>query len=164
MTVRQQKHLLWLAAAGIALAAIAILFLGWTLPFRQSANLAPAIAPTPQVAPPNARPPLDPREFDTWLARDLRKPLFHESPAAAQTGAPLTLQLVGTAIEAGHSVAMLRKSDGTFAFCRVGESVDDVGGQARVTRIDADRVSLQYAGALRELQAPRTPGAEGIIP
>jgi len=175
MNIRQRKKLLWSAAVLVGLASLGVVLAGWLWPLRINAALSDKLLTTlrggggpDKAGTTRTRPParLDLAELAQLAARDIRRPLSGPDAASgASPSAALTVQLVGTMQEPGHSMALLKKGDGTFAVCAVGESVDDVGGPAVVTRIDPDRISVQYAGAIRELIIPPTPTVvEGQAP
>ncbi len=93
---------------------------------------------------------------------DLRRPLGEAPPAAgaasgAPAASPMTLRLVGTVNEPGHSVAMFQKPDGAMELCGLGQSIDDAGGAVTVTRIEAQKVTVQYGSQVLELAVAPTP-------
>jgi hypothetical protein len=168
MNLKKRQFLVWSAAACIALAGPLVLLIAAIEPVQMGRSSISSVAPNVAASAPAtaAAPPVDPAELQQLCSRDLRRPLSADATvAAAPTGAPLTVQLVGIASEPGHSMAMFRKRDGTTAVCALGEVVDDVGGPATVTRIDPDRISIQYLGTVRELAMPRSPlAAESTEP
>jgi hypothetical protein len=179
MTVRQRKTLIWLAAGVLAAPTVAVVALGLALPVRVETGAAgrpdggAAGEPSDRAASAADR-DRQRRAAVADLLRlcrtDLRKPLFDsEAPAegptakggTARRGGPssLTLRLIGTVNEPGHSMAMFQKKDGSIALCAQGESVDDAGGAVTVTRVEFEKVTVQYGNRSHELILPprRTP-------
>ena len=168
MNRRQRKFLAWSAAALIALIGVVVLLAGLMIPVRvdlSDSRRPPSASGTRASTGPNA----DPSHFDLvellpLCDRDLRRPLNADPAAGAgsPSGTPLTLQLVGTANEPGHSMAILKKGDGTVVLGALGDTIDGAGGPSVITRIAPDRISVKYAGSVRELVLPpATTGLEG---
>ncbi len=171
MNVRQRKRLIALAAALVGLAAAGVLVAGFLVPVTVPVHEVAPASDGPDVAPnPNgdqapardgslpALPALP--TLQRLCGRNLRRPLY-DPPPVARAAAPkpaMTVQFIGTVIEPGQSVAMFRKSDGSIAWCAPGESVEDAGSEVRVTSVEYDKVTVQFAGESRELViAPETP-------
>ena len=158
MTQRHQQHILHGVSAAVLLAAAGVLLAGWKTPVwvgsSRMASRTPVAATQKDV--PRA---VELPELQALCRRDLR-PSLTDKPAAV-AAATFAVQLVGTVNEPGHSVAILKKADGTTAICGVGEAVTDGTVVAVVRGIDADRVRMEVAGAMQELHMPRAPGTEG---
>lgn len=172
MNPRQHKQLLWSAAWVVVLGGLTLVLAGGTLDVSVHEEkpeglrkLLATLATRPGAGgvPEKSRPDL--AELMQVSGKELRRPLADPAATAVQNNSALTLQLVGTVMEPGHSVAMLRKADGNVEICACGQSVDDVGGPVVVREIGTDFVRVEYAGALRELRIPPEPaGAGGIEP
>jgi hypothetical protein len=169
MTVRQRKKALAFSAAILGVLALLVLVVGLSLPARIAAREAePGIdvpgaddaandAQAEAAAAEASRQAL--AELQRLCRADLRRPLYDPPSAAGPSpGGPttqaLTLSLIGTVIEPGHSMAMFRKPAGGTVFCAVGESVDDAGGPVKVLGVDEDKVTVEFAGRTRELALP----------
>ncbi len=167
MNVRRQKRLISLTAAVIAVAAIATLVVGLSAPVDIEA------APTTRLSVDDANPDTasDPNTETNKLtltdlrrvsSLDLRRPLFEDpTPAVTQTQAqptvPLNLTLVGTVQEDGHSMAMLRKADGSITVCAEGATLDNPAGTITIKQVETDRVTLIHRGLPRVLEITVTP-------
>lgn len=175
MTVRQRKTLIWLLAGALAAPSVAVLVLGGVVPVRveteQAGEPAAAADGTPQGQGASAAardaPPRRAAMADLLrLCRtDLRKPLYDaDEPAQDPKGrkaaarqaarSALTLRLIGTVNEPGHSMAMFQKKDGSIALCAQGESLDEAGGAVTVTRVEYEKVTVQYGNRSHELVIP----------
>ena len=170
MSLRRRKRIIWLAAAVVASAGAATLVWGLALPVNIAVDGSTSHAETPGAgdllagaarnAPVHPMVSLD--ELQRVCGLDLRRPLG-EAPMAASgvTGgpakSPMTLRLVGTVNEPGHSMAMFQKVDGSIELCALGQSIDDAGGTVTVTRIEEQKVVVQYGAQSLELVVPPTP-------
>ncbi|MFO8014766.1 MAG: hypothetical protein R6X20_15840 [Phycisphaerae bacterium] len=174
MTVRQRKMLIWLLAGALAAPAVAVVVLGLAVPVRVETAQAPATEgaqdekPSAKSATADAgdRPQRAALAELLRLCRaNLRRPLYDaDEPAEdAKTGktaarraarSPLTLRLIGTVNEPGHSMAMFQKKDGSIALCAQGESVDDAGGAVTVTQVEFEKVTVEYGNRSHELIIP----------
>jgi hypothetical protein len=169
MTVRQRKRVIGLVAGLVGLAGLAVLVGAVAAPLETA-------APGPAPQPPAGGPPTDQRGADQTpdasrptlgeLARvsamDLRRPLWDPPATAAAapnaaSAVPMTVRLVGTIVEPGHSMAVFRKADGSFELCAQGESVTDAGGAVTVTAVAPEKVTVEYAGQAQELAVPLRP-------
>jgi hypothetical protein len=169
MTVQQRKRAIGLVAGLVGLAGLAILAAAVAVPLEtgapEPAPQAPAVGPPPDdrgadQTPGASRPTLG--ELARVSAMDLRRPL-HDPPATAAaapkaaSAVPMTVRLVGTIVEPGHSMAVFRKADGSFELCAQGESVTDAGGAVTVTGVAPEKVTVEYAGQAQELAVPPGP-------
>jgi hypothetical protein len=168
MTTRQTRTALWwTGGATIALAAIAtagILVMPLELPAASDGagiSRAPATQSAAAVAGRNV-PTLESFEqlWDLKLAGALTNEVAAmpatqpvDPVAVAQPVMP-SVQLVGTAVEAGHSFALLVMPDGRIACRPVGVSEDGVV----VESVAADRAVVRVNGQAVTLQLPK-PGA-----
>ena len=184
MNTRQRKRSIWLAAALLALGSAALIAWGLAAPVRltppKRANLPsiepvaanqPDTPPNPANNPPSSnRPAL--AELTRLTAIDLRKPLYppeteknktkddNTQPAPPPQN-PLTLRLVGTIIEPGHSMAMLQNTrDQSIQLCPEGETIEHGNGKVTVTRVDPHKATVQYAGRSHVLETPRSKKGE----
>lgn len=178
MTVRRRKMLIWLLAGALAAPSVAVVALGLTVPVRVETDQPSMTSGGPSEEPSAKAMAAASRDRQRRAAmaqllqlcqRDLRKPLYDsDSPAEAEADrtaarrpgpSSLTLRLIGTVNEPGHSMAMFQKKDGSIALCAQGESVDDAGGPVTVTRVEYEKVSVQCGNRAHELVIPpRTPG------
>lgn len=161
-----------LVAAVVAICAVGILAVGFITPVRVGAATMTNVSAVPTSGGPSARNPsqdgtddalVSLSELQQVCAIELRRPLYDpptpEQPAASPeaptaTTRPLPVRLVGTVIEAGHSMAMLQKSDGSIVLGAVDQSIEDAGSQITVISVQHDRVTVQYAGTEHELILP----------
>jgi hypothetical protein len=178
MTVHQHKKVIGLAAALVAVGGLAVLAAGLSLPLGVETNppamhiagagaaAAPAGAPTPNGAE-GSTPAL--AELQRLCAMDLRRPL-HDSARPLSRGrsgpkvAPkptMSVRLIGTVNEPGHSMAMFQKRDGSIALCAEGQSVDDAAAKVTVIRIEHQKVTVRHNGRSRELLVAPRPTAGG---
>jgi len=175
MNVRQRKRVLWLASIALAVGAGAALAWGFAVPVR----VTPSEADVPGLAHPRddspdkndhdpqrnpSRPPLE--ELKKLASMDLRQPLYDapeprkqqpepDKPQPKQTPSRLSLRLVGTIQERGHSMAMFQAGDGSIKLCGEGQSVENSGDVVKVTRVDFRTVTIEIDGESRELALPR---------
>lgn len=167
MNLRQQKRAIWLAAGALGLVALAVLAAGVAVPLELAPD-EPDIPPAPENNPAADRGAEQARAerargelaaLQRVASLDLRRPL-HDAPAAGgPSKVPMTVRLIGTVKETGHSMAMFQKKDGTIELCAEGESIDDTGGAVTVKRIDQETVTVEYADETVELVlAPNTGG------
>lgn len=177
MNVRQRKRVLWSAAAALCLAGAAVIAWGVattaTVTPREQAIDAPAVAgrdqptdsPNAPAGPANARERPSLEALNRLASLKLRQPLFEQASTDQRQTATeeenddeprrsLSLRLVGTIQEPGHSMALFRKSNGTFELCPQGQSIEDGSGQVTVTRVGRRTVTVQFAGRSRELTMP----------
>lgn len=87
---------------------------------------------------------------------DLRRPLYDvpsAPPPASPAPAPLSVRLLGTLVEPGHSRAILVGSDGRSVLKAVGENIND----AQLLEIGPDSVTLGYRGTSVVLITPKAP-------
>lgn len=177
MTVRRKTNLIRLTTAVIALTSAVVIVGGFMVaveieaPASTQGAGATGVRPTvaeqvssdvPQV------PGLD--HLVRLCERDLRAPLFDaptpvavetvEPAAPAPTSTGLSVKLLGTIIEPGHSMAMLQKSDGSVALIEAGQSIDDGGAKVVVAVVELRRVVIRIGNESHELVLP-PPTAEG---
>ena len=168
MNVRNTKLALWSTALLLPLAGIVVLWVGWFAPLPADRPVAAPIGPVPATttqSTPASPGRLNLAQLQQLCSKDLRRPLTDRGGAAGPQATSLTLQLVGTVVEKGHSFAILKKGDGTITFCALGDSVDDAVGPVVVTDIDSDGINVRYAGAVKRLSPPPARNAlEGITP
>ena len=90
-------------------------------------------------------PPL--ASFENLWDRDLRRPLFDPAPAppappAAVAPPSLSVRLVGTVTEPGHSQALLMTPEGKLEIKAIGEQ----SGGAEIVAIDEAGITVRFAG------------------
>ena len=99
-------------------------------------------------------------EFEPLCRRPLRRPLYDPPPkakpapvvVAPKPPPPLSVRLLGTAVEPDHSMAMLLTARGTIEMKAVGDKLDDMPDAAEVTKIEQDCVTLRYHGQTVRLE------------
>jgi len=171
MNRRTRTNLMAFAAATLAVGAVAIVVGGLLLPVDEVGDRSPTqnehVETVGDSAEENA-PPAGPsmEELQRLCAIDLRKPLDADSAdaapeSAASAGAPLPVQLIGTIHEPGHSMAMLRKANGTIEVCAEGDRVEEGAVSVQVTRVERDKITVKFDGASRELVVPPPTPLEG---
>ncbi len=102
--------------------------------------------------------------FEGIESLDLRRPLFDPSPlAVAATGPvsrpvnPLDLTLTGIIFEPDHAYAILVTAAGKTQVRAAGQRV----GEAEITRIDAQGVTVRYRDQSVTLRVRKTNGGHG---
>lgn len=175
MNGRQRNRMIRAAAMAIVLGGGAVL--AWVIatpvrvetnessPAERGGSVEPAIAAAAAQTVAPRRLTLE--ELREVCGLDLRRPLSEVPPATGDAAvAPppvaITVRLVGTAQEHGHSVAMFQKQDGTLEVCAQGQSIEDGGVSIRVMLVEAARVMVNVAGVMCELSMP--PVEEGVVP
>ena len=114
--------------------------------------------------------PLSRRLLGELAAVAPRRPLYDPPPppppreevVQRSPTKPMTVKLIGTIIEAGNSMAVFTAQNGQIEVRKVGENVEDVGGDVRVTAIKPYKVTVEYAGASRELTV-EPPAKNGLV-
>lgn len=178
MKVRRRKSVIWLAAALLGAISASVLAWGVGYPVRVGATGA-GEAPEPAsraVASDKAadgsadrdrRPPVE--ELVRLCEMELRRPLYEPEPAEREradaepgdepkASTSMTVRLIGTINEPGHSMAMFQKKDGSVELCAEGRSIEDGEGEVTVIEIEHQRVTVRHAGRERELVTPRLAG------
>jgi hypothetical protein len=173
MNVRQRKQLIGLVAALLALGAVASLVAGLAVPVgvdppkQAAAKNDPGVAAQAAVASSQKAAEKSRRllaQLQPLCAVELRRPLT-DPPGSTQGGSggsgqpqrPMTVRLVGLASEPGHSMAVFAKGNGAIEICPQGQSIDDAGGPVTVTKIELDKVTVQYGGQSQVLTLPPVP-------
>lgn len=167
MTLGRQRHALYLIAAVCVVGAVCVLALHMSLPLRQPRPIATVPSPVLAAADHNAdaHKGLPPRGgFEPLLTLPLRRPLYDAAPVVEaprpRVVPPLRLTLLGTILEPGQALAVLRDSGGKTQFLEIGQSLEE----ATVLSIEAAAVSLDYHGETRTLSTdpnPSSPGSPG---
>jgi hypothetical protein len=177
MNVRQRKRMLYLAAGLCGAGVAAVVTWGLITPVEvtaarpsfQLSSAGQSTQPSDRASARHtpARPSLE--QLQRLASMKLRQPLYDPEPTQAQKqakqtqpshshqpDAQLTLRLVGTVQEPGHSMAMFQTQDGTIELCAQGHSVENGGDQAvvKVTRVEHRKVVVQYNGQSHELSLP----------
>ena len=160
MTYRGRRRLLWtvnvalgaLSAACVAFALAAPLEVG--VPEAPEAKAASSAEAAKDAAP---EPLLS---YAVIYQRDLRKPLFPptvvETPRPAPAKPALGVQLLGTAVDPGHTYGFFRDRTGETKIISVGETVDG----AEVTAITDGAATVKYHGEVLTLRVPAEGGEE----
>jgi hypothetical protein len=167
--------LISLAAAALLLVAGAVVVVGMATPVSVEVGPPPGIqtvaagppGPAEEAAPRRSFPAPEAEVLAAVARKPLRQPLFDQSQPVAptQTTTPqptytLRVRLIGLAHEPGHSVAMLRKSDGTIELAAEGHQFNDAGSQLTVAAIEPEQVIIDSPGGRHTLQLPLNP--EGV--
>ena len=170
MNARNTRRLILSAAALVALGAVIVLAVGLRRPVVDAGGAssvgnddrdATAAASAPSEASLEESRQADLAQLQQLCGLDLRRPLYDPPPASASAsqpmagGTPMTARLIATADEPDHSIAVFQKSDGSLEMCGQGQSFQDAGGIVTVTRIDHQKVVVQYAGGAQELVVPQ---------
>jgi len=161
MNARAIKKMLGSAAVVVSTSAVALLVWGFTTAVRIDAH-KPDIgryAPKATTMPAGSSDPaigrqagLSLTELQSICAIDLHRPLYDApKPEARKVATParavaLTVRLIGTAAEPGHSVAILQKNDGSIELCAQGRSIDHPGGAITVTKVEHRKATLRCGG------------------
>ncbi len=168
MNVRQRKHLIRAGAGCVLLAGAAILAAGLMTPVKVHGR--PTVDTNPRSSGAKARRAdgAEPgqhaergelAELTQLCAMPLRGPLYDPPPTGGAgpptpTRRPMTAALIGIIYEPGHAIAVFQTAAGNKKLCAEGESVDDPVGKVTVVKVEADRVTVQYAGNTVELKPP----------
>lgn len=172
MNHRQVKTVLWSTSGVLACAAIAAMAWGVAAPLKvePSADSSWRAGPMTPFEADAVSEPLPPVEaFSAVWRKPVRAPLFIEEapPPTASRPEPqaspppqLRIKLLATAIEDGRSCAVLLNEQNLIEVKRVGES----SGDAKVIRIEVDRVEFQHHGRNVTLTTPEVYGAPGPSP
>lgn len=167
MNPRQKKRLLIVGAAVLGVVAVVIVGVGLSLPVRvdvdDSGVHVKVVSATSQDTKPQEvqAAGLTLAQLQRLGAMPLRRPLYDaKQPVATNVrqqpvAKPMTLRLVGTINEPGHSMAMFQKSDGSIELCALNQSIDDAGGAVTVTHIEPNQVTVKYGGQSRDLEIPK---------
>lgn len=153
--------MLGLTAAVASAAAVAVLVWGFTEPVGIAAQESDAgrylrkatTAPADRADGPEARRTgLSITELQSLCGIDLHRPLYDApkpktvaSATAART-VPLSIRLIGTAVEPGHSAVILQMKDGSIELCAEGRTIDCPGGAVAVTKIEHRKASVRFGG------------------
>jgi len=182
MNIRQRKKVIWLAAGLVGACAAGIIVAGLALPVdvvvKRSSDspyrgavvaASPAQSNDANTPSPGGSASAGP-EFVAQLRQlcrlDLRKPLYDPPPAASHNAAAaaqvvanslLSVRLVGTADEPGHSMAVFQKPDGAIEVCAQGQGFELQGSELTVVTVQPHKVAVRYAGKRHELVIPRKP-------
>jgi hypothetical protein len=168
--------MLWLGAVLSGVGVIGVLTWGVLLPVRvpEPSHRGGADATPSKTAVPGNRdaqssdgPQVALANLRKVAAMDLRQPLYEAKQAQKQqqkrqktekrTPAPesLKIELIGTFLEPGHSMAMLRKQDGTIKICPEGQSIEHGQQQVTVTRVARRKATIRLGGKTHELVMPK---------
>jgi hypothetical protein len=162
MSGRQRRTMMWLGAALVMLAGVSVAAWGLAAPVRVQTRPEDAAAPGSKAALSSAEASRQATGRDSarllaalqqLCAMNLRRPLYDPppTPPPPRPEPSMTVRLVGTINEPGHSLAMFQKPNGAIELCGLGESIDDEGLAVTVTRIEGGKVTVRYADELHEL-------------
>ncbi len=169
MNARQKKKMILLAAAVIALGAAAILAWAVLAPVRVEPGKpnigkfsSGAKNPVGGAVGENAdiTDNLALNELQRLCSMNLRRPLYEkktepEKPnvvKASSSNASISVELVGTATEPGHSVAFLKTKNGIIELCPAGGSIENDGDMITVTSVEHKKATVKYGGKTYELE------------
>ena len=183
MNVRQRKNLIAASAALVALAGAAVLAAGLVLPVTISPSDSHTLArtaggkaaSTQAIASDTADSSQQWREDLLRLCQvDLRRDLFEvptvaapaidpaTTPSTAAQASSLSIRLIGTIIEPGHSMALFQKATGIVELASQGDTFDDGGVAVTVVTVEPLKVTVRRAGVSIELVIP--PPAPAVAP
>jgi hypothetical protein len=178
ITTRQRRQLLWSGAGLGAAAACALAAWGVTAPvsvavpeMQTRTAQHTRVSTDPSTQPSQATDPsLSLGRLQRIAATRLRQPLRARQPTeesqqatekAAENRAetrdkPLSVRLIGTINEPGHSMAMLEwKDDGRVKLCSNGQQIERSGERFEVTAVAKRKAVVRYAGQKHVLTMPR---------
>mgnify|MGYP006267745973 FL=1 len=177
MTLRQRTRALYVSAIGIAAAALLVCGWGALAPARvaepgwapsSSAGVASGDPVGNNDTPPTGRhPQYSLVQLQRVASMNLRPSLFPQAqpassrPQAVQPARALSIQLLGTVIEPGKSMALFEDSDRSIKLMFEGETADTLAGLVTVNSIEPRRVVIEHGGATHELAMPEEPEAGG---
>ena len=151
LTHRSRRRLLCSFAFLFASGTVGVVLYGFIAPLAvhiSEQEAKPAMEPNhpPLVALPllNA--------FASAYQRDLRRPLFDPEivPTPPQKRPPLSLTLLGTAVEDGHAQGVFRDKSGRTRLATVGESLEG----AEILSIDDGSALVKFLGETIRLSVP----------
>lgn len=170
MTVRRRKSLLLLAAAVCVAGVVAVVGFGLGVraqvtppPPSESLRNAPiAPAASRDAAERGDEPAVSLQRLRRVASLDLRRPLFEpdEPPAqaaareAASRAPALSIELLGTINEPGHSYAIVSYPGSPWELRGVGERFDTPAGSVTIVEITPRRVTCRHRGEQRRLEMP----------
>jgi hypothetical protein len=176
MNARQRKRMLYLATGLLTAVTAGVVAWGLTTSVRietspisielpassahkTNEDTAPATSPTQATARPSL--PTLKRLASMPLRRPLREPDKEKDTQKTKAKPnpeprePLGVTLIGTVIEPGHSMAILKKRDGTIELCRTGQQIKHNGRAVKVITVTRRGATVTYAGQKRRLQMPK---------
>jgi type II secretory pathway component PulC len=150
MTAKDQRRVLFIAAAILAAGAAGVVASAALLPLDVGGLASPSGKKALAATQP-ARKAESLGAYAVIYQRDLRKPLF--DPEAAKVEAPkpppLTVTLKGTVVEDGFSYAILRNKGGEEKLLKVGDSLEG----AEVVSIEQGEATVHFYGQTITLKA-----------
>jgi hypothetical protein len=172
MTARQNRRMIYGLASALALLAVAtgtgaLLAPATVAVGESSLRLSEADHTTGPAAvqATNDRPDL--AALRQICQRPLRGPLFDEqaksdptTPHAPQAATVMNLRLVGTILEAGHSMAMFSKPDGSIVLCAVGQTTAPEDASVFVEEVTSLGATVRHNGKRLQLTLPKPPGGQ----
>jgi hypothetical protein len=174
MNYRRKTRLLSLGALGLALVTGAILVAGFLLPVEVEAQetQTPGVSETQPAASRRSSSQPSPmaqvyEQLEQLASRPLRRELEEPRKSTPQrpAGLPrpkLSISLVGTAREPGHSMAVFGKPDGSIQWVRPGETIETPSGNVTLEQVTAAGVTVRFAGETVQLELPATPDTGGL--
>jgi hypothetical protein len=169
MNYRRKNRLLILATAALVVATGAI----WAGGFLLNVQVRAGQVDTPQLASGGKPGRVSEPKGDAMAAvfeqlrtlgpRKLRGPLTdvkRPTKVADARVAPkvsLTVSLIGTAREPGHSMAAFRKQDGTLQWVAQGETFETASGEVTLQAVSDVGVTVSLAGTKIKLAIPEEP-------
>ncbi|GEM_PF-1670137 len=185
MTLGRQKTVLFIAATVVALAGVTILVAGIVMPVAVVPSTSVELLITGSPSKEGNDVPNDTQEKSkawrqdllTICSVDLRPPLFDAPSLASATKvgdsvtqgespvvqvATLSVRLVGTIVEPGHSMALVMQPTGDVKLVAPGEHFEDSGVAVMVVKIERWKVTVLRAGQQMDLHLPTL--AEGEMP
>ena len=169
MTVRRRKTLLLLAAAVCVAGVVAVVGFGLGVraqvtppPPSESLRKTSITRAASQGVAADDEPAVSLQRLRGIASLDLRRPLFAPEQPEPSTAAskptprvtPLSLDLLGTIDEPGHSYAILSYAGGEWDLRGPGESFDTPAGTVTVVEVTPRRVIVEHRGERRELTMP----------
>lgn len=169
MTVRRRKTLLLLAAVLAASALVGVLAFGLGVPVKvkqppasdslRNTTITPA---TTQGVAAEDGPAISLQRLRRIASLDLRRPLFAPEKPEPTTAAsnptprvtPLSLELLGTVDEPGHSYAILSYPGSPWELRGPGESLDTPAGTVTILEVTPRRVIVEHRGKRLERTMP----------
>lgn len=157
ITQQARRRLLW--GVNLMLAAMIAAVWAWELQPPPQASDAPAGRPKQRHLADTSGSVGSLADYKVIYRHDIRRPLHDPEPVRAPRPAPkpkLALRLTGTMISPGSSYALLRTKKGRDLIASVGDTVED----ARVIKIGADAVTVEYAGGQVTLRLKESGGSK----
>lgn len=169
-TPRQLRIVLTGTSVLFWLGALGAVYWAWRSPMPRVSRVAMAVRQRPTALPSSS---LEVASLEPLLNKRLRRPLYDPPPPSKPTvaktdrakknrqrrAAPPDVQLIGTVLEEGRSVAILMDRQGQIELKESGQTLQTVIPGAKVTQVTRNEVHLDYRGQsmILRMEEPNQP-------